>query len=297
MYGVNVKGPFLGIEHALPIMKRLGGGSIINMSSACGLVGHMYTPKAYTTMKGALSLLTKSVAARYGKFNIRCNSINPGTANTAGGECSRIPRERKSDLGKCRSAGWPACRTLPRLRFTLPHRKALLPMESLCRWTAVLPPTDASPLNPICGRSQGGMLPEIHMGERLCRVTLQEADELITASRALYDRKLIHAAGGNTSIRVGDFVWISQTGAELGKLTEDKLVKVDLQGKVLEGEPPFQGTRHASGDVPGRENARAVIHVHPTYADGLFDPARRRNPPMQCRPTPRRSMSGPGVSR
>ena len=45
-------------------------------------------------------------------------------------------------------------------------------------------------------------------------------DELIAASRELYDRKLIHAAGGNTSIRDGDFVWISQTGAELGKLTD-----------------------------------------------------------------------------
>jgi NAD(P)-dependent dehydrogenase (short-subunit alcohol dehydrogenase family) len=83
MYGVNVKGPFLGIKHALPVMKKLGGGSIINMSSMCGLIGHLYTPEAYTTTKGAVQLLTKSVASRYGKFNIRCNSINPSTADTA----------------------------------------------------------------------------------------------------------------------------------------------------------------------------------------------------------------------
>ncbi len=82
MYEVNVKGPFLGIKYALPVMKKTGGGSIINMSSVCGLIGHMYTPEAYTTTKGAVALLTKSVASRYGKFNIRCNSINPSTADT-----------------------------------------------------------------------------------------------------------------------------------------------------------------------------------------------------------------------
>ncbi|MEM7425270.1 MAG: SDR family oxidoreductase [Pseudomonadota bacterium] len=82
LYEVNVKGPFLGIKYALPVMKQAGGGSIINMSSVCGLIGHMYTPEAYTTTKGAVALLTKAVASRYGKFNIRCNSINPSTADT-----------------------------------------------------------------------------------------------------------------------------------------------------------------------------------------------------------------------
>jgi ribulose-5-phosphate 4-epimerase/fuculose-1-phosphate aldolase len=91
-------------------------------------------------------------------------------------------------------------------------------------------------------------------------------DELIAASRALYDRKLIHAAGGNTSVRDGDFVWISQTGAELGKLTEDKLVKVDLQGTVLEGKAPSKEMGMHLAMYRARQSARAVIHVHPTYA-------------------------------
>jgi NAD(P)-dependent dehydrogenase (short-subunit alcohol dehydrogenase family) len=101
MYGVNVKGPFLGIKHALPVMKKLGGGSIINMSSMCGLIGHMYTPEAYTTTKGAVQLLTKSVASRYGKFNIRCNSINPSTADTAlTQQVLTDPEKRKERLGE-----------------------------------------------------------------------------------------------------------------------------------------------------------------------------------------------------
>lgn len=91
-------------------------------------------------------------------------------------------------------------------------------------------------------------------------------DELITASRTLYGRKLIHAAGGNTSVRGGDFVWISQTGAELGKLTEDKIVKVDLQGNVLEGRAPSKEMAMHLAMYRARKNAHAVIHVHPTYS-------------------------------
>ena len=83
MFAVNVKGPFLGIKHVLPIMRAAGGGVILNMSSVCGLVGHKYTNEAYTTTKGALTLLTKSVAVRYAKDNIRCNSIHPSTVDTA----------------------------------------------------------------------------------------------------------------------------------------------------------------------------------------------------------------------
>ncbi len=83
MYAVNIKGPFLGIKHVLPIMKKQGGGSIINMNSVCGLIGHKFTPEAYTTAKGALTTLTKAVASRYGEYNVRCNSINPSTAATA----------------------------------------------------------------------------------------------------------------------------------------------------------------------------------------------------------------------
>ncbi len=79
---VNVRGVFLGIKHVLPIMKRQGGGSIVNMSSICGLVGHKFTNETYTTSKGAVTLLTKSVAVRHARDNIRCNSIHPGTVAT-----------------------------------------------------------------------------------------------------------------------------------------------------------------------------------------------------------------------
>jgi NAD(P)-dependent dehydrogenase (short-subunit alcohol dehydrogenase family) len=82
MLAVNVKGPFLGVKNALPLMRGSGGGVILNMSSICGLVGHKFTNEAYTTTKGAVTLLTKAIASRYAKDNIRCNSVHPSTVDT-----------------------------------------------------------------------------------------------------------------------------------------------------------------------------------------------------------------------
>ena len=90
-------------------------------------------------------------------------------------------------------------------------------------------------------------------------------NELIEASRELYSRKLIHASGGNTSVRDGDVVRITQTGAELGKLTPEKIVTVDLEGKVLEGSRPSKEMDMHLAMYRARSNAQAVVHVHPTY--------------------------------
>ena len=101
MLAVNVKGPFMGIKHAIPLMRKNGGGCIINMSSICGLVGHKYTTEAYTTTKGALTLLTKCVGVRYAKDNIRCNSLHPSTVDTPlVREFFKDPRKKEERLGE-----------------------------------------------------------------------------------------------------------------------------------------------------------------------------------------------------
>jgi NAD(P)-dependent dehydrogenase (short-subunit alcohol dehydrogenase family) len=79
---VNVRGVFLGIKHCLPVMKRGGGGAVVNVSSIAGLVGHKFTNETYATSKGAVTLLTKSVAVRHARDNIRCNSVHPATVDT-----------------------------------------------------------------------------------------------------------------------------------------------------------------------------------------------------------------------
>jgi NAD(P)-dependent dehydrogenase (short-subunit alcohol dehydrogenase family) len=101
MLAVNVKGPFLGTKHGIPLLRKRGGGSIINMSSVCGLIGHRYTTEAYTVTKGAVTLLTKTIAVRYAKDNIRCNSIHPSTVNTPlTRELFKDPERRAERLGE-----------------------------------------------------------------------------------------------------------------------------------------------------------------------------------------------------
>lgn len=82
MMKVNTGSTFLGCKYAIPVMRRQGGGAIINTSSVCGLIGHKYTTEAYTATKGAVTMLTKAIASRYAKDNIRCNSIHPSTVDT-----------------------------------------------------------------------------------------------------------------------------------------------------------------------------------------------------------------------
>ena len=79
---VNTGSTFLGTKYAIPVMRRQGGGAIINTSSVCGLIGHKFTPEAYTASKGAVTMLTKAIASRYAKDGIRCNSIHPSTVDT-----------------------------------------------------------------------------------------------------------------------------------------------------------------------------------------------------------------------
>jgi NAD(P)-dependent dehydrogenase (short-subunit alcohol dehydrogenase family) len=101
MLAVNVRGPFLGIKHALPILRRGGGGSIICMGSVCSLIGHKFTPEAYTTVKGALAQLTRSVAVRYAGDNIRANILCPSTVETPFvQEMLKDPQRRQERVGE-----------------------------------------------------------------------------------------------------------------------------------------------------------------------------------------------------
>jgi NAD(P)-dependent dehydrogenase (short-subunit alcohol dehydrogenase family) len=101
MLAVNVRGPFLGIKHALPILRRGGGGSIITMGSVCSLIGHKFTPEAYTTVKGALAQLTRSVAVRYASDNIRANILCPSTVETPlVQEMLKDPQRRQERVGE-----------------------------------------------------------------------------------------------------------------------------------------------------------------------------------------------------
>jgi NAD(P)-dependent dehydrogenase (short-subunit alcohol dehydrogenase family) len=81
-FAVDVDGAFLGCKHVIPLMKA-HGGSVINMSSMCG-VRAQADLAGYNAAKAAVTHLTKSVALHYAKqrYGMRCNSVHPGAIHT-----------------------------------------------------------------------------------------------------------------------------------------------------------------------------------------------------------------------
>jgi len=79
---VNAKGVFLGTKHAIPAMRRAGGGSIVNISSIAGIGQSLQQEPAYAASKGAVRIFTKVTAAQHAKDGIRCNSVHPGPVDT-----------------------------------------------------------------------------------------------------------------------------------------------------------------------------------------------------------------------
>lgn len=77
---INIRGTILCIKHAVPLLRRRGGGSIINMSSLMGLRGYPMRA-AYTATKFAVLGITEAVAQEVGPDNIRVNALCPGAVN------------------------------------------------------------------------------------------------------------------------------------------------------------------------------------------------------------------------
>lgn len=79
----NQFGVYYGMQAVIPSMLKAGGGSIVNISSICGIAPVYGTPNlAYVASKFAVRGMTKKVAAEYGARNIRVNSVHPGFTRT-----------------------------------------------------------------------------------------------------------------------------------------------------------------------------------------------------------------------
>jgi NAD(P)-dependent dehydrogenase (short-subunit alcohol dehydrogenase family) len=78
---VNVKGVFLYCKHAVPLMLGQGGGVIVNVASRVGLRG-IANMSAYSASKGAVVMLTYSLALEYAERNIRVNCVCPASVDT-----------------------------------------------------------------------------------------------------------------------------------------------------------------------------------------------------------------------
>lgn len=78
---VNLKGVYLGCKYVIPIMRRQGGGVILNTASVVATVG-IANRAAYCATKGGVAALTRAMAVDHAKDGIRINAIGPGTVET-----------------------------------------------------------------------------------------------------------------------------------------------------------------------------------------------------------------------
>lgn len=83
IFSVNVDGTLLGCKHAIPVMAKSGGGSIVNLSSIAGLIPSDFVI-SYGASKATVAHSTRSVAMHCAKkgYSIRCNSVHPGQIKT-----------------------------------------------------------------------------------------------------------------------------------------------------------------------------------------------------------------------
>lgn len=101
VFAVNVRGTYLAARHFVPVLRRRGGGAIVNFASTAGLAGSSVLG-AYSASKGAIVLMTRSLALNHATENIRVNCVCPGSIETpmlratfasAGDAAARAERE------------------------------------------------------------------------------------------------------------------------------------------------------------------------------------------------------------
>jgi NAD(P)-dependent dehydrogenase (short-subunit alcohol dehydrogenase family) len=81
LMGVNVKSIFFSIKHALAYLRQHRRSYMVNIGSIGSFIGQAYTP-AYSTSKGAVLQLSRSIALDYAAIGLRCNCICPGITDT-----------------------------------------------------------------------------------------------------------------------------------------------------------------------------------------------------------------------
>jgi ribulose-5-phosphate 4-epimerase/fuculose-1-phosphate aldolase len=94
-------------------------------------------------------------------------------------------------------------------------------------------------------------------------------EQLCETANSLFERGYAHGSTGNVSVRLGDEVWVTPTGQRLGGLAPARLARIDLSGNLLNENRPSKEHPFHTAIYRQREEARAIVHLHSTYAVAL----------------------------
>jgi NAD(P)-dependent dehydrogenase (short-subunit alcohol dehydrogenase family) len=106
LIAINQTGVFLGTTLAAKEMAKAGKGSIVNISSIMGFIGGAEGSMGYSASKGAVRIMSKSAAVRWGPQGVRVNTVHPGympamlNGTNAGGRAAKIPVTPLRRLGE-----------------------------------------------------------------------------------------------------------------------------------------------------------------------------------------------------
>ena len=120
VFAVNVRGTYLAARHFVPLIRKRGKGAVVNFASTAGILGSSVLG-AYSASKGAVVLMTRSMALSHAAENIRVNCVCPGSIETP------MLRATFASAGEpdAQSAREEAYRLKhPMLRFGEPHEVA-----------------------------------------------------------------------------------------------------------------------------------------------------------------------------
>jgi NAD(P)-dependent dehydrogenase (short-subunit alcohol dehydrogenase family) len=129
-FALLLRGPVLGMKHALPLMLQRGGGSIINTASIAGLQAG-FGPLAYSTAKAAVIHMSKCAAAELSPLRVRVNAICPGLiATSIFGASMGLPREVADQMAARVAEVGPKVQPIPKAGLPADIARAALYLAS-----------------------------------------------------------------------------------------------------------------------------------------------------------------------
>jgi ribulose-5-phosphate 4-epimerase/fuculose-1-phosphate aldolase len=94
-------------------------------------------------------------------------------------------------------------------------------------------------------------------------------EQMCETAQSFFDRGYAFGSTGNLSVRIDDTVWITPTGLPLKGLTPARLAQINMEGDTLNGNKPSKEFPFHLGVYRRRPEARAIVHLHSTYAVAL----------------------------